>query len=199
MRKCPSESVQILNCACKNAHAQLKTCTCSTEKWRCAPLKACTCSSVSMHMLNWKCALARVHMLNWKCAHAQMKACTCSTGSLHMFYCKPAHAQVKVCICSDENIHAYSPLKALAPLELRILADYNVFHPKKCYFWCKKRVCEVKKLHKNCKKSVFLEVWSEFWWIWKFGPKNAEMAIFTIFVKNIILKVSNPGPSKRNM
>ena len=65
-----------------------------------------------------------VHMLKWHCAHAQLEACTCSTGSVHMLNwnmrmlkCKCAYAQL-ACTCSPESVrmlnwkHAHAQLEA---------------------------------------------------------------------------------------
>ena len=50
-----------------------------------------------------------MHMLKWHCAHAQLEACTCSTGSMSMNNWKCAHAQLE-CAHAEVKVCVYSTL-----------------------------------------------------------------------------------------
>jgi hypothetical protein len=64
-----------------------------------------------------------VHMLKWDCAcvHAQLEACTFSTGSVCMHNRKCAHAQLErvhaeVCTCLPESVRMLKWKRAHAQL-----------------------------------------------------------------------------------
>ena len=79
----------------------LQSTTLSPDSMQSAQEKVCTCSSESVPVL---IATESVHALIWKCAHAQLKVCTCSTGSMHMLKWNHAHAQLKACTCSNKSL-----------------------------------------------------------------------------------------------